>query len=349
MSRRLPKTVKDNLEKCQLFAVAAVDAYNRPGKKFRTAQYVVMITIAWTALLHAIFYKKKTKPLYKKNQRYIRVDGEPKHWDLRECVVRFYGSEHPAERRNLEFLIGLRNKIEHRNLPELDPSLYGECQAALLNLEALLVRSFGNRYALEEQLAISLQFSSVIPEEKKRAARTLASASVKDVRDYVDKFRGGLPSTVLSSMKYSFNVFLIPKVVNREKSADAAVEFIHIDEASKEEVERLEKLNVLVREKNIPIVNLDLFRPKQVLEKVNKDSNYKLTMNAHASLWRHFKVRPATGDASPNKCDNRYCNFDEAHQDYLYTKAWIKKCLNICNDPEKFLQIIGREPEKNQR
>lgn len=59
MPRGLPKTVKDNIEKCQAAAIAAVEAYNRPGKRFRTAQYLVMIVIAWTALFHALFYKKK--------------------------------------------------------------------------------------------------------------------------------------------------------------------------------------------------------------------------------------------------------------------------------------------------
>jgi len=43
-------------------ALAAVEAYNRPGKKFRTAQFLVMMVIAWTALLHAIFYWANIKP-----------------------------------------------------------------------------------------------------------------------------------------------------------------------------------------------------------------------------------------------------------------------------------------------
>ena len=41
-----------------------------------------------------------------------------------------YGANSPPARKNLEFLLGLRNKIEHRHLPELDSGLYGECQAA---------------------------------------------------------------------------------------------------------------------------------------------------------------------------------------------------------------------------
>ena len=91
MPRGLPQSVKENIEKTQLSALAAVEAYNRPGKRFRTAQYLVMITIAWTALFHAIFYRQNKKPWYKKaNGRFVRIDGEPKHWDLTECLKQHY-------------------------------------------------------------------------------------------------------------------------------------------------------------------------------------------------------------------------------------------------------------------
>ena len=116
-------------------------------------------------------------------------------------------------------------------LPELDPSLYGECQASLLNLEALLVSTFGAKYAIAEQLAVSLQFSTVVPPEKKRAARALAVNNARSVKDYIETFRGNLPAAVLSSMKYSYNVFLVPKVSNRASASDAAVEFIKVNEA----------------------------------------------------------------------------------------------------------------------
>ena len=174
MPKGLPVLVKDNLEKCRSAAIAAVDVYNRPGPRFRTAHYIVLIVIAWTGLFHAIFYRKRVKPRYRKKgkstnskrDRYDRVDGEPKHWDLAECLRQHYGSDNPPERRNLEFLLGLRNKIEHRQLPDLDAGLYGECQAALMNLEALISSQFGSRYALTEQLAVALQFSGLVPAEK---------------------------------------------------------------------------------------------------------------------------------------------------------------------------------------
>jgi len=55
MPRGLPQLVKEHIEKCRSSAIAAVDAYNRPGPRFGTAQFVILIIIAWTAVLHAIF------------------------------------------------------------------------------------------------------------------------------------------------------------------------------------------------------------------------------------------------------------------------------------------------------
>jgi hypothetical protein len=45
------------------------------------------------------------------------------------------------------------------------------------------------------------------------------------------------------------------------ETAGASVEFIKVDETSEAELARLEKLNVLIKEKHIPIANLDLHKP----------------------------------------------------------------------------------------
>jgi len=350
MPKGLSRRVRDNLEKCRSAAIAAVDVYNRPGPRFRTAHYIVLIVLAWTALFHAISFKKRKNPWYKKpgktskGDRYVRIDGDPKHWDLSECIKQYYGGSSPPERKNLEFLVGLRNKIEHRHLPELDPGLYGECQAALLNLEELIEAEFGSKYSLAEQLAVSLQFTGIIPTEKKQAAKKLAAAAAKTVRDYVETFRANLPATTLNSTKYSFNVFLVPKVAGKKSLADVSVEFVKVDEASKEELERLERLNVLIKEKHIPIANLDLFKPSQVVSKVLAALPHRFTVGAHTAAWQHFGVRPASGVAKPEVTTPQYCLYDSAHNDYLYTTAWIEKLIRELTPALSFQLVIGRPP-----
>jgi len=349
VARGLPKTVRDNLEKCRAAAVASVDAYNRPGPRFRTANYIVLVTIAWTALFHAIFYKRGRRPWYRRpvkgsGIRYARVDGEPKHWDLTECMAQYFGGNNPPERRNLEFLVGLRNKIEHRHLPELDASLYGECQSALLNLEELLVAEFGKKYALVEQLAVSLQFSQMIPAEKKQATKALTQGSARSVAEYVERFRGGLPVDTLNSMKYAFSVFLVPRVANRQSAADAAVQFVRVDDASPEELQRLTRLNVLIRDKHIPIANLDMFKASQVVPAVLARLTVPFGMGMHTKAWKHYSVRPPSGDPHPDRTMSQYCVYDPVHRDYVYTQAWIDFLAKELADPQRYALLTGGAP-----
>jgi hypothetical protein len=351
MPRHLPQRARDNLEKCKAAAVAAVDAYNRPGPRFRTAHFIVLIVIAWCALFHAVFYKRGKRPWYQKagksakGTRYIKIEGEPKHWDLSECVAQYFRDRTTPERKNLEFLIGLRNKIEHRHLPELDPALYGECQAALLNLEDLLVQEFGPKWALAEDLQVALQFSSIMPDEKRKALKTLASSQAKSVRDYVEKFRGSLPAATLNSMKYSFSVFLVPRVANRESSADVAVQFVKVDEANPDELDRLDKLNVLIREKHIPIANLGLHKPTDVAKLVRARIPYPFTVSTHTAAWRHFKIRPPSGDPHPERTASQYCIWDKVHRDYVYTDAWVERLVEIFADPNQYQSILGGDTQ----
>lgn len=347
MARGLSQIVRDNLDKCRAAAIASVDAYNRPGPRFRTANYIVLIIIAWTALFHAIFYKRGRRPWYRRplkgtGIRYVRVDGEPKHWDISECMTQYFGGNNPPERRNLEFLCGVRNKIEHRHLPDLDASLYGECQSALLNLEELLVTEFGKKYALVEQLAVSLQFSQIAPPEKRQAAKTLARGSARSVVEYIERFRGGLPPETLNSMKYAFSVFLVPRVANRQSAADAAVQFVRVDDASPEELQRLTRLNVLIRDKHIPIANLDMFKASQVVSAVAaRLASVPFGMGVHTKAWKHYTVRPPSGDPHPDRTLSQYCVYDPIHRDYVYTQAWIDFLVKELRDPQRYALLTG--------
>ena len=352
MPKRLSNLTKSNLQKCKAATIAAVEAYNRPGPRFRTAVYVVLIVMAWQAFFHAHFYNQKKKPWYrsrtskhKTGVRYEKVDGEPKHWGLSKCLREYFRDQHPPERKNLEFLLGLRNKVEHRHLPQLDPTLYGECQAALMNLEDYLVREFGDEFRLEDSLSVSLQFSRARPLEQEKAIRSLA-ARARTVMDYVKAFRGELSDDVLNHHGYAYRVFLVPKVANREKSADAAIEFVHFDEADNEQKATLHRMNVLIKDKHVPIANLNFIKPADVVREVSEAIPFIFKMHHHIIAWKHFKVRPATSSNKPEHTNQAYCVYDSAHKDYLYTNSWTKKLVLELSNPAKFEQITGKPPQK---
>jgi len=103
-----------------------------------------------------------------------------------------------------------------------------------------------------------------------------------------------------------------------------------IDEVNKDEVARLEKLNVSIKEKHIPISNLNL---------------YKFTVGSHTAAARHhLTVRPETGAPKPEATDSKYCVYDAAHKGYLYTEAWVNKLSKDLADAQAFQRVIGSTP-----
>lgn len=174
MPRRMPIEAEANLSKAREAALLAVETYNRPGASFRSAGFLVLMVVAWTAMFHAIFAKRKVKPYYrqKKNlRRFERVDGDFKCWELAECIQQYYADQNPPARKNPEFVVKLRNKIEHRFLPVLDIEIFGECQALLNNFEQLMCETFGDKYALSASLAFALQFGRSVSPAQQAAIR----------------------------------------------------------------------------------------------------------------------------------------------------------------------------------
>src|SRR6266478_2700610 len=97
------RKVKAALEKARDSALLAVEVYNKPAVKFKSGGYITLMVIAWTALFHAIFFKRKHKPFYKKpNGCYDKIEGDFKYWELDECLRQYYQSntEDPV-RKNL--------------------------------------------------------------------------------------------------------------------------------------------------------------------------------------------------------------------------------------------------------
>jgi len=247
---RLSTEVRVHLAKARESALLAVETYNRPGTSFRSGGYVVLMCIAWTALLHAIFFRRGIKPFYRKkshSRHFEMLDGDRKAWELATCIQEFWGGDDSPIRRNLYFFIGLRNKIEHRSMPELDLRIFGECQALLFNFEELLVTEFGNKYALNASLSLALQFSHIRNEAQDGAVKALHKPLAKSISTYVDSFRSSLSTDLLNDPRYSFKVFLIPKPANRESSADVAIEWVKFDSSQPDQMERYDKIVSLVK------------------------------------------------------------------------------------------------------
>lgn len=343
--RGLSYEVRALVQKARESAVLGVETYNRPTATFRSGAYIVLMVIAWTALFHAVFLRKRIKPFYRKRNspRYEKIDGEPKRWELKECLQQYYKGDNPAGRKNLEFVIGLRNKIEHCSLSQLDPEVFGECQAMLLNFEALLVSEFGDRYAIRGSLTFALQFSKIAPRGQSTQAGRSQTKAFKAVRQYVDAFRSALSTEVQSDLAYSFKVYLVPKIGSHASKDAIAVEWIKYDPSKAEEMKQYEKVVAMIKPREIQVANLGLLKATQVANEVGRGLGTRFTTYDHKLCYEHFHVRPPRGAAEPSACNVQFCVYDDLHRDYCYKPEWVKFLTEKLADAATHATILGKK------
>lgn len=350
--RGYPYIVQECLQKARDSALMAVEVYNKPAISFKSASYITLMAIAWTALLHAVFFKRKIKPYYKlKNGRFDRIDGEPKHWELKTCLQHYYGSDtgNPV-RKNLEFFIPLRNKIEHRNLPELDSNIFGECQAMLLNFDECIEREFGARWCIRQYLSFTLQ---MYPTSENLAQTVARNKTAFAAAEFIQQYRSTLDTSIYASGKYAFKAFLIQ--VGNHPSQDALdIQFVNYDKLTDQEKADIDKLIVAVKYKQPTVANADLLRPGEVCKRVqcafgNPMKTYgsrqreKYHQGWHKKCWIYFNVRPSSGSAHPEQTDPRYCIYDVRHEDYSYTTAWVELLIDKFRDDMLYDQFYPQE------
>jgi hypothetical protein len=334
------------LEESKRQALLAVDLYNRSGDAHSYADFVVHMHLAWLYLLHGEFEHGGVDYRYRSaNGRFVRIDGEPKVWDLARCVRERYDETNPV-RANLEFFIGLRNKIEHRFGRALEAATAGRAHALVLNYQAERVARFGNAYSLADELRFPIFLQALTPtavEEQRRQRRQLPAS----VRNYIARYDAALDQHVLDDQQYEFRVLLVPFTGPRTQ-ADAAVHFVNADAATPEELDALARLarmaGVLIHERQRDVANADKLSPEQARAQIEEALPFRLNMYQFTELWKHLNVRPPAGDPHPERTDPRYCLWDAPWRKHVYTKAWVRKCIDHIGTPEKFQAFFGREP-----
>ncbi len=348
--RGLPLKSKELLQKARESALSAVEIYNNPLATFRSGSYIVLIVIAWAALLQSIFIKRHTSYYEKNNKgRYVYIDGEKKAWDITHCINEYFKEENDPMRKNLEFLVPLRNKLEHRGFLGLDEEIFGECQAALMNFEEIFNKEFPKEPQLQQNLVFAIQFSMNSPIQQQKAISRKMSPDLVSIKRYIDSYRESITNEQWNSQKYSFRIFLVPKIGNNPNTSDAAVEFIKYDPSKPEEMDKLQKVGVLIKEKVIEkVIEKKIIVPSQIIynlkpgnvaKQVKENINKNFTITNHVKAWRYYKIRPAKDDTSI-ETDIKYCIFDKAHNDYVYSQNWVDFLSSELKNEKKYQEVI---------
>jgi hypothetical protein len=326
-----PKNILIN--KAREFAMLAVSTYNNPFTTIKTHGYIVNIIIAYTALFHAIFEKSGTDYFYKDKQGNPQFAGaDLKAWELAECSKVYWKDKNGPDKKNLEFLIGLRNKIEHRSLPALDLAVSGECQSSLNNFENILTTEFGDEFALMTNLATAMQMTRISHQAQLDALKQMQSDNYRVVREYMETFRDDLDEEVLQSQQYRLRAFLIPKIGNHAKTSDLSIEFVNITQLSKKELDSYEQGVAFIKGIESPYK----LRPGKVVELIKtKIPSFNMTM--HVKCWKYYNARPVAKDDINWK--GEFSRYSEGYDGYLYSKKWVEHLMQVLSGRNEIKKI----------
>jgi hypothetical protein len=338
-------------------ALNAVEFYNRPAARRSLEAFLVHMHIAWTYLLQAEFLKDGVNYFYrdpKRPHRYQMVEGDRKAWDLEKCVKTRWPDPKDPVRNNVELTIRLRNRIEHRYEQGLIVASAGFMQALIMNFEEELIGRFDSMLSIADVVHLPVTLSTFSREGVARliAAQTQLPEKLKNF--FID-YRSGLDPEIVNDRRFEFRVEIIQKRVPKSE-ADLAVSFVSEDELSPDEkaaYAALEKTGrVIIREKNRPVSNLDRLRPKAACRLIEAGIPFRFRPSSEfPQAWKHFQVRPLTGakGKARQKTDERYCFYDSAWDDYVYTPKFVELIIKACGTEQGFRKVVGRAPtSKNE-
>ncbi len=281
---------------------------------------------AWLHLLRAIATKE-------------RQAREPQDWDLRTHLRRYIPDDEDPVRANLEFFLGLRERIEHRysrrRLQLVETLVAGKINALLLNFERRLVSEFGERWSLADALRFPVFLSSLTHESTQLLQQSYEKSPASVLR-FIEGYERRLEQVVRVSEAYDFRIYLMPKA--SPAARDLPMEFVDLSKLSAEEAAAVENARVIIRDRRVEAVNVSRMRAGEVVTRVQA-AFPAFSIYFHTLAWRHFGIRPKSNSPDPEQTDARYCVWDRAHNDYLYTEAWIEKLkAELNSDPERVVE-----------
>lgn len=220
---------KDLIEKSYEVALSATQIFNSPLIKFKTESFIVLMMIAWTYILHAYYHQKGI------SYRYYEMRGKKKYntgkyWDLTRCLSCEKCPLSIPVKKNIEFLLAIRHQIEHCKVDKIDEHISAKLFACCYNFSSFLKQMSNSKLNLERDFGLAIQFSR-FDDYQIDVMKKQSDFTKTEIGQFIVNFEKDLPEEISASQEYSYGVYLLPKVVNKEGQADRVVEIVKGDKA----------------------------------------------------------------------------------------------------------------------
>lgn len=261
----------------------SVSIFNNPHISWKAEIFIVNAIISWTYLMHAYFMTKKIEYVYSKDGvAVLTEEGRPKHWELSRCLS---VSECPLPvpiKSNLQYLIAIRNEIEHRMSDNIDHFVNSKFQACAINFNYWMCEWFGQQYSIADDLAFAIQFSEI---SLVAHSQIVGSKKLPQVIQTVNKLiEQNMSEADYNDPRYSYRVYVAAKTINNKNKADQAVTFA----AAGTDIE------MAIREVERP-----KYKPSQIVEMMKKEGFGGFTLygkGGFVAFWKRLNAkRPSEG------------------------------------------------------
>jgi len=282
--RRFGSVATELIKKAHEAMLTSVQIFNNPQVEFKSELFIVTATIAWTYLMHAYYRKKgieyrrfKDGP---RRRRFLKTKyGAIWHWSLDDCLDCQQCPLDEIVKKNLRFLIGIRNEIEHQMTSRIDDQLSAKFQATALNFNTSIKKLFGTRYSLDQEQTFSIQFAGISEDTTKELL--VQQDLPQHIRSYIVQFEDGLSQKEYDDPRFSYRVAFVRKTANTKTAADSVVQFIPADSAAGTEVNK-----VFLRE-----TEKTKYRPGTIVKQMKAEGFARFGMTQHTDLWKAKDAR----------------------------------------------------------
>ena len=332
-------------------ACLAARLYNDPAEVRSFEGFVIHMHLAWLYLLHATLTRDAVDIRYRDRlqlRKLARVDGEAKRWELAKCVRHRWPIEKDPVRANIEFFIALRNKIEHRYARfqrALTVATGGHAQALLLNFEEELRSQFGEKYSLADRLRFPV-FVGTFTKHGEEALRTLHAALPAPLRKFIASYHAGLDQSVQDDPRFALRLRVTLELASKNPDVPA-IQFTRLDDMTDQERAAVETMGqkgqVVIREQKRSVQHLDWFKPSEATKQIARQIPHRFNGHHFTLAWRKLAVRPPAKDPRPEHTDERYCIYDRAHRDYVYSPAYVAKLVKELSTTSGYREVLGIE------
>jgi hypothetical protein len=185
-------------------------------------------------------------------------------------------------RNNLEFLIGLRHQVEHRKASGLDSYLSARYQACALNFNHYLKKLHGEKFGLDTNLALSLQFAE-LDHSQAKVIKDKEDLIPKEIISYVSIFDSRLTDSEIQNDRFAYRLLFTKVLAKRKGQADRVIEFI---DPKSDLAKSISKEYWVKEETEKPKLSAT-----QVIRQVQKAGFRNFGMHQHTQFWKKHNAK----------------------------------------------------------